>query len=576
MNPLVPLTDRAATRPDAQRGAVLVLAVVLLTVLIGVAAVAVDLAGLRQDRRSHRAAADFAALAASGALVGDPADACQRAWSTVRSNLMEDTGSASWSPGCSTFTTAPCDPATPRQAMATVGRYEVAITHPVPDGHPLMTGTGGTTQAIEATIDGTACERMAVRIRSNRTYFFGRIFGINSGTTAVHAVGRASELPPQPGEAVALLLLDPSRCNVLVASGNGIAIIDESLPQPDGERAPGNIHLDSDGTGCPNNAYTVDANGTNPRILALPSSTSGLPGRIALRALPAGATTCTNKACDPADVNANPARLNPQPIPTQTRIGRRVVEHRYNCKSTYTFPNQTWWNGTVPPCTTGGSNHIDQLQARYQSSLPGDEVWMTYSGSCNPNSDQLLTGNWFIGCSNLSVSRNFTITGSAVFAGDVSVQSNGELAIGDGTAPRVAYFRNGSFSKTGQATVVLPQVSVYLRNGGIGFAGQGGLTWSGPASGPLEGLALWSESHTHSHSLSGGAVNDVYGVFYAPNAGYASNNVFSLSGGGNQTQFRAQFITYRLEISGNGELIMQAPPIITLPQPSRYESRLIR
>jgi hypothetical protein len=576
MNPLVPLTDRAATRPDAQRGAVLVLAVVLLTVLIGVAAVAVDLAGLRQDRRSHRAAADFAALAASGALVGDPADACQRAWSTVRSNLMEDTGSASWSPGCSTFTTAPCDPATPRQAMATVGRYEVAITHPVPDGHPLMTGTGGTTQAIEATIDGTACERMAVRIRSNRTYFFGRIFGINSGSTAVHAVGRASLLPPQPGEAVALLVLDPSGCNALRASGgagSGGVFVLPSLPDADGARAPGNIHLDSNGSTCSNNAVTVSSSGGST-IESFPSPTSGLPGRISLRALPPGATTCVDKGCDPADVSGG--RLKPQPIPTPYRIGRGVVDHRYNCKSSYPFTEQPWWNGTVAPCTTGGSAHIDQLRASYQTSLPAAEGWQTWT-NCNPNGAVTLEGNWFVNCSpKLSISNAFTITGNAVFANSVDVQAGGHLTMGNGAVPRFAYFRNGSFNKAGQATVDLRQVTVYLHSGSVAFSGGGGLFWTGPASGPLEGLALWSESGS-AHSLAGGAVNEVYGVFFAPNVGQAnSNHVFTLSGNGQQTQFQAQFITYRLTVTGGARLEMESPPIITLPQPDRYESRLIR
>lgn len=568
------LRNRARDGGDAERGAVLVLVVLLATVLVGVAALAVDLAGLRLDRRSNRAAADFAALTAAATSAGDAPGGCERAQAAVQANL-DVAGTPTWSTSCGIFATA-CDPAVPRQAVASVGPIEVTITHPVPDGHELMIGTGGTPQSLVPAIDGTACERMAVRVESQRDFFFARILGFASGSTAAHAVSRSVEQPPDPGEAVALLLLDPARCEVLTASGNGTVVVDESVPHADGARTPGNIHLDSDGSGCSSNSHTLDASGTNSHISSRPSSTSGLPGRIALRALPAGATACTGNACEQADVEATPPRVHPTPIPTSHRIGRAVVDHRYNCKSSYTFPSHPWWNGTVPGCTTGTGASIDQLQLNYQASLPSWETWSTYSGPCSPNADQVLSGNWFVNCPNLSLSKNFTVTGKAVFAGDVAVKSDGTLRVGDGVAPSMAYFRNGSFSKAGQATVDLPQVTVYLHNGGVDFSGGGGLRWTGPSSGPLEGLALWSESHTHQHGLSGGAVNDVYGVFYAPNAGYANNTVFSLTGNGNQTQFQAQFITYRLNVSGNGALVMQAPPIITLPQPTQYETRLIR
>lgn len=582
------------TRPPAtprrdERGAVVVIVLVVLTALLSMVAVVIDLAGLRFDRRESRTAADFAVLAAGGAITDAlGADvACQQAWAAVRANLKGATPVVT-SPGCGAFAGA-CDASTPGQpAVGVAGPYRVTITYPVPDTHPLMTGTAGSAQPINTAVDGASCERMAVQIRRDRQFTFARIMGIDSGSTTVHSVGRAITQPPA-GEVVALLLLERTACNALTVDGNAIVVVDESQPvPPSGDRAPGHIAIDSNGTTCSGSAYILDASGTNSRITAQPSSTSGQPGRLAVFGMAAGATTCTGRACDPSDVAAG--RVVPQPLPSLARVGRTPVDHRYNCKAAYTFPAP--FTGTVPGCSGPGGAAIDQLTTtyhgppgtppvgfqRYPQDFPG--------GSCNVPSSapaMVLTGDWYISCTDLAVRNSFWITGNAVFEGSTSnppavdvTGNTGHLRVGDGVTPRVVFVRNGSLSKAGQASITLDRVSVILRNGGIGFqGGSGAMVWRGPLSGPLEGLALWSESQTHSHTMSGQANTDVYGVFFAPYAGYTSS-AFSLSGLGGQFQMKAQFITYRLGLGGNGTLTMQAPPFITAPVPFARDARLIR
>lgn len=581
------MTRSPSTVRRDERGAVVVLVLVVLTALLSMVAIVIDLAGLRFDRRESRTAADFAVLAAGGAItdaLGADA-ACQQAWAAVQANLKKATPVVT-APACATFAAA-CDPNVGQSTVAVAGSYRVTITYPVPDTHPLMTGTAGSAQPVNAVVDGEACERMAVQVRRDRQFHFARILGVNSGSTTVHSVGRGITQPPA-GEVVALLLLERTGCNALTADGQAIVVVDESLPVlPSGDRMPGHIVIDSDGTTCSGGAYILDASGTNTRIIARPSSTSGQPGRLALFGMDPTATTCTGRPCDPSDVSSG--RVDPQPLPALARVGRTPVDHRYNCKASYTFPAP--FTGTVPGCTGPGGAAIDQLAAAYQGPSGTPPVgFQRYpedfpGGTCNVPSSapaMVLTGNWYISCPNLAVRNSFWITGSAVFEGStnnppaVDVVSEGHLRVGDGVTPQVVFVRSGSLSKAGQASITLDRISVVLGNGGIGFqGGSGALVWRAPLWGPLEGLALWSESQTRVHTMAGQANTDVYGVFFAPYAGY-TNSPFSISGQGGQIQMRAQFITYRLALSGQGTLTMQAPPFITVPVPFTRDARLIR
>jgi hypothetical protein len=166
--------------------------------------------------------------------------------------------------------------------------------------------------------------------------------------------------------------------------------------------------------------------------------------------------------------------------------------------------------------------------------------------------------------------------GNVVFDGQVRVF--GSLTINPGGAEdHVVYLREGEFEKDAQATVSMEHTFVYLEDGRVDFnGGSGGLVWSAPDGlgfdpwGPLfDDLALWSES-SEEHRIGGQAGNDLEGTFFTPNA-----NPFVLSGQGSQFQTKAQFLTRRLELSGQAEVVMSPNPDRVTLIPIR-EIRLIR
>lgn len=71
---------------------------------------------------------------------------------------------------------------------------------------------------------------------------------------------------------------------------------------------------------------------------------------------------------------------------------------------------------------------------------------------------------------------------------------------------------------------------------------------------PFEDLALWTETSTGS-DIKGQGLNSTEGVFFLPNAS------FTFTGQGTQTQpLNAQFLSRRLNVSGQGSLVMRPDP----------------
>lgn len=251
---------------QGDRGVSLVLIALSLMMLVGAAALAVDLAALRYDLRAEQLAADAAATA--GAIQIDPvsgSDAqsgCQVAWQYLLLNL-EDEGGTPSPPDCSTF--AGVCSGSFRSTTASAGPYDFVIGHPVPDDHEWMSE-----QTINDDIDGAACQRLGVSIERTRAFTFGRVLGFDDTTTTARSVARIA-IKPGEGELVPLLLLEPISCDALIASGQG-AITVEFFND-----VPGIIAVDSDGSKtsnpnrCGNNQYTINANDNSLNwIRALP------------------------------------------------------------------------------------------------------------------------------------------------------------------------------------------------------------------------------------------------------------------------------------------------------------------
>lgn len=563
---------------QGDRGVSLVLIALSLMMLVGAAALAVDLAALRYDLRAEQLAADAAATA--GAIQIDPvsgSDAqsgCQVAWQYLLLNL-EDEGGTPSPPDCSTF--AGVCSGSFRSTTASAGPYDFVIGHPVPDDHEWMSE-----QTINDDIDGAACQRLGVSIERTRAFTFGRVLGFDDTTTTARSVARIA-IKPGEGELVPLLLLEPISCDALIASGQG-AITVEFFND-----VPGIIAVDSDGSKtsnpnrCGNNQYTINANDNSLnwiRALPVPGS-DPVPSAILSYALSGAAGAVPAHAYDPADVssaitpNSDPPqtwfRLYPQPTPTTRRITRAPIDWRYNCKLSYpAYPLDLASPGVgipIDPCpnTATQSAYIDQLRSPGQYGGTGNPTgffqrW-TDTYPCSVTGPITESGNWWIDCPGGFIVQAGVVTfqdGDLVFDGPVDVRSFGELHVNPSpSADHIVFIRSGGLIKGAQSTLTMRQTFVYLATGGIDLGGGAGpdtLIWTAPLDGNFEDLALWAEAPL-GFNIGGQSGNSLEGTFFTPMA-----IPFSLTGQGGQFQTHAQFLTRRLEVKGQGEVRMTPDP----------------
>ena len=566
-----------------ERGAVLIMVTAALLLVFGVAAMAVDLSSLRGDIRSDRLAADAAATA--GAIKINPSSgssadvACQTAWEYLLLNL-EDEGTSVAPPNCSAMSAA-CG-TTARFATGTAGPYSIEITHPVLDSDSLMTG-----QAIQGDIDGAPCQRLGVEVSRSRDYSFAPVVGVESGSTHVGAVARVDINAGEP-QVVPLLVLEPVSCDALYASGQGSVTVAHFMD------TPGIIVVDSAGSGgsgdlnCNNgNRWTIDAKGTNNGwIRALPTDDPvPIQPAILSYALSGAPGTNPTKSFDPNDIVTGTGaisgppeswyRLYPRPQAAYRRITRAPIDWRYNCKTSY--PNYLGWV-EVPGCNEGTPAHIDQLVASYSGTGSPGVAWNVWSDNfptCSPATDILnLRDNWYVDCPGGLIINGVSVEfedGDVVLEGSIDLRSSGELTVNSTASDRIVYIRGtGNLEKVAQSSITLNQTMVYLERGYMNLdGGTGGLRWTAPLGGPFEDLALWAEAPAQ-FQIGGQAFTTLEGTFFTP-----LSDPFVLAGQAGQFQTSAQFLTRRLEVGGQGEVLMHPDPDRQTPIPT-LAVRLIR
>lgn len=557
----------------SDQGASLVMLSFMMLFLIGIAALAVDLAAMRTDIRAAQLAADAAATA--GAIHIDPVagsdaqDGCQTAWEYLLLNI-EDEGPPTSVPNCATF--AGNCPATARTETGTAGPYTFEITHPVPDAHPMMAG-----QAIDVDIDGVSCQRLGVAVERTRDFFFAPVMGFVSGTPRADSVARIAVRPGE-GELVPLLVLEPIACNALTVSGGGAATAYVTVASF--MDVPGIIAVDSDGSKtsnpnrCGNNRYTINGNDNQRnwiRALAVPPPDT-VPSVILSYALSGAPGAVAASAYDPNDIaptggviaNGDPPqtwfRLYPVPSPTTRRITRAPIDWRYNCQPSY--PD---YLGIVPVdgCPSGNSSHIVALNGAYGGSGNPSGFFQRWTNSypCTVSGTLTVSGNWWVDCPSGFVVQGFDTVqfqdGDVVFDGGVQVKTSGTLHVNPSPSnDHIVYIRGGNLEKEANSTLRLEQTFVYMESPGrVDLSGgAGGLVWTAPLAGNFEDLALWGESNAV-FSIGGQSGNTLEGTFFTPFA-----DPFRLTGQGGQLQTAAQFLTRRLDISGQGQVFMTPDP----------------
>jgi hypothetical protein len=571
------VTDHSPPDAVADRGAVLVTFTAGLFVLLAMAALVLDLAAVRVNRAHSLTVTDAAAAAGSLELTNhDGRTACWAASEYVELNLGAPTPFTGVN--CDPFPIA-CDDTTP--ATVTVGtsdEWTMTILYPVPAGTAMLdpAAIGAGTQALHSG-DGHQCDRIGVQLDSEHESVFAGILGTDAMRTEVHSVALATT--QEDGDIpLNLLILERYDCDALAAAGSGGGaggiLVDAVINPENGVVEPGFIALDSDGSGSGCGADgTIDVDGSNSEIRA--DGPEGCTGQIGthvvaggyeigegcgqIRTFATGTPGCNYPACTSSGTVA------PDPTRLLERKTRAPVDHRYNCKASYSFA--VGWE--IEPCADPEAPHIDDLIAAYGgpgTTPAGFVTWTSLGYSCSvdgpPGTTITVSGNIRVNCPNLSIKRMLVFQGGdVIFDGDVAVTSSGVLAINsDGTQPfpfegvdpaAIAFFRDGTLSKAGSASLILHRTTGYFAPGGsITMAGgTGALVWTAPTTGVFDDLALWSDS-TAVHSLAGQSQLDLEGVFFVPEA------TVTYQGDGAQRSVQAQFIVRKLGVGGNGRLVV--------------------
>jgi hypothetical protein len=577
-------------RRDDERGVVAVTVAILLIVVFTFVAIVVDIAAVRSDARAGQRTGDLASMAGALALDpvtgGNPFGACIAAYRYFLANTRGITSPPPESTACAPFASMfLCEATTPEtKAIVKVPPYQVTITLPVPDASPLMQGR------LDASIDGGPCQRIAVQVQRTRGFLFGGIVNASQGQTEPPAVARATAGQSLLG-LVSLVLLDPTGCKALTASGQAKVFV-----MPRGDR-PGIITVDSSATERSSSVpverrcvqttqdFAIDAIGTqNSKIQAGGVNefdcaiNNGLIFSYAL--MPGG-----NGAQSYENIDVDGCRVVPRPVGAH-RITRAPIDHRYDCKASY----PSYFGFPVAPCKDAGSTAPYITNLRSAIGTTGVPSGFTsadsyFPGNCRTQQGDapivVPPGNWYVSCSQLNIQNTviFQPPANIVFEGTVNVGSQfGQLCVNvssctdtTGAWDGYVYFRRGdtesgvsvaNFEKDAFATVNLMNTMVYLSNGRIDFgAGSGGLTWIAPVAGFFEDLALWSERQTE-HLLGGQALLNIEGTFFTPYA-----DPFRFQGQAGQFQTKAQFVTFRMEVTGQGVLKMEPDPDRITPIP---------
>ncbi len=377
---------------DPQAGVYAVLYAALVLVMIGMGAIVVDIATLREDRRDNRAAADSAALAGVerldplGAVGVDPKLACDAAWAYLSTTLGDLTKPAD---ACAPFvgvnaSTHCAVGSTPPMIRSDriVGSREVVIAWPIPRGADdgFLTpnlAPGGVNQPFAEGVDGPVsdpadptldkgCDRFGVAIFEKQEFGLAGGLGQKGATTQIHSVARVDPKGGPPDEVAALNVLNPRDCEALVTTGGGTVLVGPTL-KGTVVKGPGIIAVESDANGTCTGSGRAIAPTTGPGSLICASlvilNTAGTNcdglGIIRSHALDPGGNAA--RSYDTAATSGG--NLKPVPTAQGGRNGWDAVTELYGC--------EVLTASLVPgDCLAPTRNHIDELVTALGSGTP--------------------------------------------------------------------------------------------------------------------------------------------------------------------------------------------------------------
>ena len=456
----------AVRRAQGEDGAYIVLYALMTVAVFAIAALILDLAAIRQDRRAARLSADLAATAGAADMevlvAGSAVDACRAAWAYLAANTRDLTAAA---PDCTTTFNTACVATTARAVTVSAPPYAIEIVNPVPDGHPFMQrelNRGDLNQATTAS-DGAPCERVGVRIQRSRDAAFGPVIGFMGAVTDVHAVARSAHTTTG-GVFASVVSLAPSGCDAVVVNGLDRLQIGSAA-------APGVLWLDSNATGCLAGQYIV-----NPITGAVRTTGSGGgPGTISSWAATLGVG---------GFVLPPPPKTHPSvAVAAQRPALREPFDDRYNCNDSSCAPNP---------------NAIDQLRAALGG--PGPPPGYVELLDCSGVIPPLLGVNYYVTCA--QITGALTFTGDVVFESAVNIENNACLAINSTGCGGITvldrdttfYVRTGNFNKKGNSSLHMHRTMLHTNANLAVEPGTGSLVWTSPTAGVFEDLLIWAEA----------------------------------------------------------------------------------
>lgn len=469
-------------RPRDDGGVYAILYALLVLVVLGMAAIVLDLGLLRADKRDSRSAADTASLAGSAELgqgPWNPLAACETAWDYALDNLgLPDTDSpcGDASPGDGFFNGVAGCPTEQSTATNTepVEGASISITWPVPSTSTMLTNPDGRPESapdrVPEPADGEpeGCDKLGVSIVRQRDLGFASALGTSSGTSYAGSVARFDPDGGPSEEVAALNVLEPKDCGSLVTTGNGKVLVSPTVDEDGLVVGPGIIAAESSGLGtCPG------SEAAGARVI---DPTTGLGSLICASTviLNSDGTNCDglgdirSHALDP-DQNAIRAyreaafadNLKPKPTPENGRKGWDSVTKKYGCEILGA-------SLSAGPCVVEGDNHIDELvdalggigvpAANYVAESPYVQPYpggFTLAPAACPGGPGIKTpvtleaGNWYANCTiNINAGGSLILKGGTlVVQGGITVAADGCLVVNHTTCTPVV-----SGAKTSSAT----------------------------------------------------------------------------------------------------------------------------
>jgi hypothetical protein len=511
--------------PDA--GAYAILYAVLVVVLFGMAAIVVDFAHVRSDRRLGRSATDAAAIGGAAFLnpqvsSSSPYAACKRAWgyisATVTNTPTPANACGKFDPNyktaaslstCRNATTQPVEIDDDR----VVGNRTYRVAWPIPTSggtgflNPEL-APGSVTQSYAPGLDGPTtghdwgCDRLGVAMFETASLPLGSAIGVSGTSTQVHSVARFDAMGGADQQVAALNVLNQTDCNTLVKGGTGAVIVGPTLLKGS-IVGPGIIAVESDASrssGSDNCNGASDAainiNGTGADICANGTGLTSCDGNGIIESHALDGNNSSHA------YNAGSGIISPTPIAEGGTHGYAPVTSHYGC------------NITRLPCTPPATNYIANLESAYGGSgtptlyvssqnpyiEPFGSLFTNPVAGATPGTFTARTdlctvtgvlivpaGNWYADCG----TGGITVRGTLIIQGGNLVSTGGINVTGTGPSPgcfvmntavtscptttdgagNTVWATSGSGASITTATPPTHDATIFLRSGSITYDG---------------------------------------------------------------------------------------------------------